>query len=85
MINVLNDPKSATTRLLTVWSNVPLLLMLDVDWDCGPLVLIWLEDDMMWPLLPPGTLLQLNTKVRKIADGSWSEFERPILLLPYSA
>src|SRR6266550_4427783 len=78
LITVLNDPASATTRLLTVWSNVPLLLMLDVDWERGPLVLIGLEDYMMWPLLPPGTLLQLDKKVRTIADGTWSEFERPV-------
>ncbi|HEY2974366.1 MAG TPA: hypothetical protein VGJ48_17750 [Pyrinomonadaceae bacterium] len=84
LISVLNDPTSATTRLLTVWSNVPLLLMLDVDWERGPLVLIGLEDYMMWPLLPPGTLLQLDPKVRKIADGAWSEFERPIYLIEHN-
>lgn len=70
-------------RLLNGWADVPLLLMLDVDWDRGPLVLIGLSDRMMWPLLPPGSLLQLNSKVRTIADGSWSEFERPIYLIEY--
>jgi hypothetical protein len=84
LISVLNDPTSATTRLLTVWSNVPLLLMLDVDWERGPLVLIGLEDYTMWPLLPPGTLLQLDPKVRKIADGAWTEFERPIYLIEHN-
>ena len=83
LITVLNDPASATTRLLTVWSNVPLLLMLDVDWERGPLVLIGLEDYMMWPLLPPGTLLQLDPKVRSVAEGAWTEFERPIYLIEY--
>jgi hypothetical protein len=28
---ILHDPKSATRRLLAMWGNVPLLLMLDVD------------------------------------------------------
>jgi len=84
LISVLNDPASATRRLLTVWSNVPLLLMLDVDWERGPLVLIGLEDYTMWPLLPPGTLLQLDPKVRKIADGAWTEFERPIYLVEHN-
>ena len=84
LISVLNDPTSATTRLLTVWYNVPLLLMLDVDWERGPLVLIGLEDYTMWPLLPPGTLLQLDPKVRKISDGAWSEFERPIYLIEHN-
>jgi hypothetical protein len=84
LITVLNDPTSATTRLLTVWSNVPLLLMLDEDWERGPLVLIGLTDYMMWPLLPPGTLLQLDQKARTIAEGAWTEFERPIYLIEHN-
>lgn len=80
---ILQDPGSATHRLLRTWSDVPLLLMLDVDWERGPLVLIGTEDRMMWPLLPPGSLLQLDQRVRTIADGSFSEFERPIYLIEY--
>ena len=83
LTQVLQDPASATRRLLNAWADVPLLLMLDVDWDRGPLVLIGLSDRMMWPLLPPGSLLQLDSKVRTIAGGSWSEFERPIYLIEY--
>ena len=78
---ILQDQTSATRRLLTLWSEVPMLLMLDVDWDRGPLVLIGLSDRMMWPLLPPGSLLQLDPKVRTVASGSWLEFERPIYLI----
>jgi hypothetical protein len=57
--------------------------MLDVDWERGPLVLIGLSDRMMWPLLPPGSLLQLDQSVRTIANGSWLEFDRPIYLIEY--
>jgi hypothetical protein len=80
---VLQDPASAMRRLLSMWSEIPLLLMLDVDWDRGPLVLIGTSDRMMWPLLPPGSLLQLNSSNRTIANGSWLEFERPIYLIEY--
>jgi hypothetical protein len=83
LTTVLQNPASAMRRLLSVWSDVPVLLMLDVDWERGPLVLIGLSDRMMWPLLPPGSLLQLNPKVRTIAGGSWSEFERPVYLIEY--
>src|SRR6185369_17047238 len=69
--------------LLSVWSNVPLLLMLDVDWERGPLVLIGAGDRMMWPLLPPGSLLQLDQSVRAIDGGTFNEFERPIYLIEY--
>src|ERR1041385_7075342 len=80
---VLQDPSSAMRRLLAVWSDVPVPLMLDVDWDRGPLVLIGLSDRMMWPLLPPGSVLQLDQRVRTVANGNWSEFERPIYLIEY--
>jgi hypothetical protein len=81
LTTVLQDPASAMRHLLSAWSDVPLLLMLDIDWDRGPLVLIGLSDRMMWPLLPPGSLLQLDPKVRTVVDGSWTEFERPIYLI----
>jgi hypothetical protein len=80
---VLKDPASATRRLLTTWADIPLLLMLDIDWERGPLVIIGSAEYMMWPLLPPGTLLQLDPKVRTIAGGAWSEFERPVYLIEY--
>ena len=83
LTQILQDPASAMRRLLTAWAEVPLLLMLDIDWDRGPLVLIGFSDRMMWPLLPPGSLLQLDSRVRTIASGSWSEFERPIYLIEY--
>src|SRR5687768_6298530 len=80
---LLQDRSTAMHRLLSTWSDVPLPLMLDVDWDRGPLVLIGLSDRMMWPLLPPGSLLQLNPKVRTVASGTWLEFDRPIYLIEY--
>ena len=83
LTTVLQDPVSAMRRLLSAWSDVPVPLMLDVDWDRGPLVLIGLSDRMMWPLLPPGSLLQLDPRVRTVANGNWSEFERPIYLIEY--
>jgi hypothetical protein len=83
LTTVLQDPTSAMRRLLSVWADVPLPLMLDVDWDRGPLVLIGLSDRMMWPLLPPGSLLQLDARVRTVENGTWPEFERPIYLIEY--
>jgi len=83
LTTVLQDPTSAMRTLLSVWSDVPVPLMLDIDWERGPLVLIGLLDRRMWPLLPPGSLLQLDAKVKTVADGNWSEFERPIYLIEF--
>jgi hypothetical protein len=83
LTKILRDSSTATHRLLAAWTDVPVLMMLEIDWERGPLVLIGLEDLMMWPLLPPGTLLQLNPKRRRIVEGRWSEFERPVYLIEY--
>jgi hypothetical protein len=83
LTTILRDPDSATRHLLVAWADVPLLLMLDVDWSRGPLVFIGSSDRMMWPLIPPGSLLQLDSSVRTVASGTWSEFERPIYLIEY--
>ena len=83
LTTILHNPKSATRRLLAMWGSVPLLLMLDVDWERGPLVLIGTSDRMMWPLLPPGSLLQLDQAVRSIHEGPFNEFDRPIYLIEY--
>ena len=83
LTSLLQDPASATHRILSAWSDIPIPLMLEVDWHRGPLVLIGLSDRMMWPLLPPGSLLQLDQTVRTVANGSFPEFERPIYLIEY--
>ena len=83
LTTVLQDPVSAMRTILSVWSDIPVLLMLDVDWDRGPLVMIGMSDRMMSPLLPPGSLLQLDKTVRTVADGNWSEFDRPVYLIEY--
>ena len=79
----LYDYTGMTHQLLTTWSDVPLPLMLDGDWERGPLVIIGANDRMMWPLLPPGTLLRLDPKARKIDERAWPEFERPVYLVEY--
>ena len=83
LTNLLHDPTAAMHHLLTIWRETPLLLMLDIDWTRGPLVLVGRSDLMMWPLLPPGSLLQLHQNQRAIEDGRWDEFERPVFLIEY--
>jgi hypothetical protein len=83
LTSILHDPTSATHQLFSIWRETPLLLMLDVDWKRGPLVLVGQSDRMMWPLLPPGSLLQLDQNERTVEDGRWDQFERPVYLIEY--
>jgi hypothetical protein len=85
MTTIFLDPASATRRLLNAWSDIPLLLMVDVDWERGPLVLVGASDRMLWPMIPPGSLLQLNQKVKTVDNGSWLEFERPLYLIEFKS
>lgn len=40
---------------------------------------IGMEDYMMYPLLPPGSLVQIDESRRDIQSGGWpTEYERPI-------
>src|SRR5439155_15862234 len=70
LTTLLKDASSPTQRLLTAWADIPLLSMLETDWERGPLVLIGLDDYMLWPLLPQGNMLQLIHLSRQIGDGA---------------
>jgi hypothetical protein len=83
LVGVLRDRDSPTSVLLNVWGDMPVLMMLEEDWEGGPLFVVGLSERMLWPMVPPGSLLRLDPKARKIADGPWQEFERPIYLVEY--
>ena len=84
LMSLLKDHSSTTARLMRTWETIPLLLLSDEDWERGPLFVIGHRDYMMWPLLPPGSVLRLDSTVRKIAEGRFIEFERPIYLIEYN-
>src|SRR6266480_3108232 len=44
LTTLLKDASSTTRKLLTAWADIPLLSMLETDWERGPLVLIGLND-----------------------------------------
>jgi hypothetical protein len=83
LILLLRDRESPTYRLLNAWADAPMLLMMEEEWERGPLVVVGSSDKMLWPMVPPGSLMRLNPKVRKIEDGPRQEFERPIYLIEY--
>jgi hypothetical protein len=83
LVGVLRERENTTNRLLNAWADAPMLLMLEEDWEGGPLVVVGLSERTLWPMVPPGSLLRLDPKSRKIEDGPWPEFERPIYLVEY--
>ena len=66
-------------RAIEQWGTVPmayLALFADDRYTYG---YIGSEDFTMYPILPPGSFVQVDEAKNKVAEGTWrSEFERPI-------
>jgi transcriptional regulator with XRE-family HTH domain len=66
-------------RLIEQWGTVPMThleLLADDRYTYG---YIGTEDFTMYPILPPGSFVQVDEKKNKVGEGIWrSEFERPI-------
>lgn len=78
------DEASSTTlgRMIVKWGTVPLAYLkrfTDRTYSYG---FIGNDDWTMYPLLMPGSFVQIDESKRKIAEGGWrSEYERPIYLI----
>ncbi len=75
------------SQLVDIWGDVPVPLLRRLDLRRSLYGYIGMEDRTMWPLLPPGTFVQIDakqTRVQKspISRGSTqSQFARPIYFL----
>jgi transcriptional regulator with XRE-family HTH domain len=75
------DPRRTSNlgRMVEQWGLVPLAYLTRFGSDHYTYGYIGSEDFTMYPLLPPGTFLQVDESKDKVAQGMWrSEFERPI-------
>ena len=66
-------------RMVEQWGTVPLIYLeqfSNVDFTYG---YVGSEDLTMYPILPPGSFIQVDESRNKVAEGGWrSEYERPI-------
>jgi hypothetical protein len=75
------DPRRSTnlSRMVEQWGLVPLAHLANLSSDKYMYGYVGSEDFTMFPLLPPGTFLQVDESRDKIVQGMWrSELERPI-------
>ena len=78
------DPQTTSflSRLVKTWKEVPLGLLTQLDLKKHAYFSIGLDDFMMFPMIKPGSLVQVDVKRNKISREGWrNEFERPIYLL----
>ena len=75
------DPRrtASLSRMVEQWGLVPLAYLSKLSSDKFTYGYLGSEDFTMYPLLPPGTFLQVDESRTKIIQGMWrSELERPI-------
>lgn len=72
------------SRSIKEWSKLPLTLLRGMDLEKGRYAFIGTEDWSMFPLISPGSFIQLDERKKRIARDGWtSEFERPIYFLAH--
>jgi transcriptional regulator with XRE-family HTH domain len=75
------DPRRTANfgRLVEQWGLVPLAYLAQFASCEFTYGYIGSEDWTMYPILPPGSFVQVDESKNKVADGGWrSEYERPI-------
>jgi transcriptional regulator with XRE-family HTH domain len=70
---------TSLSRMIEQWGPVPLSYLAQLSSDSYTYGYVGSEDLTMYPLLPPGTFLQVDESRNKILQAMWrSEYERPI-------
>ncbi len=66
-------------RAIEQWGMVPMAHLEQLSDDRYTYGYIGSEDNTMYPILPPGSFVQVDEAKNKVGEGPWrSEFERPI-------
>ena len=69
-------------RVVEKWDEVPVGLLQHLDLRKSMYGYIGLEDNTLYPLIRPGSLVQIDPGQRKISSAKWrTEFERPIYFI----
>ena len=72
------------SRLVRQWGKMPLQLLASLDLKPYRFGLIGSQDWSMYPLIPPGSLVQIDPLKRKVVSSGWAqEHERPIYFLEH--
>lgn len=67
------------SRMIQRWGVVPLQFLSGFKRGCNTYAFLGMEDFTMYPLLMPGSFLQVDEKKTEIVNEGWrSEYERPI-------
>jgi len=66
-------------RMFESWGEIPVALLQHMDWRNSFYGYIGIEDNTLYPLLRPGSFVQIDSHQNKVQPDGWrDEFERPI-------
>lgn len=73
------DNTNLLSRMVEVWGEVPIALIRHLDIRHNQYGYIGLKDYMLYPLIRPGSFVQVDQNVKKIQPRRWrTEYDRPI-------
>ncbi len=73
------DRTSLLSRMVEIWGEVPISLIQQLDFRHTSYGYVGLEDYTLYPLLRPGSFVQIDDRQKRVQKFSWrTEFERPI-------
>jgi transcriptional regulator with XRE-family HTH domain len=73
------DNTNLLARMVEIWGEVPIALLQHLDLRNSLYGYIGLRDFTLYPLLRPGSFVQIDQQVRKIQPFRWrTEFDRPV-------
>jgi transcriptional regulator with XRE-family HTH domain len=73
------DKTNLLSRLVEIWGEVPVRLIQHLDPRKSVYGIIGMKDFTMWPLIRPGSIVQIDGNQRKVLPIKWeNEHERPI-------
>ena len=76
------DRTSLLTRMVEVWGEVPVAMIQHMDLRNSLYGYIVLSDTSLYPMLRPGSFVQIDEQQTKIQKPPWrSEFDRPIYFI----
>jgi transcriptional regulator with XRE-family HTH domain len=76
------DNTNLLSRMVEVWGEIPIALIRHLDIRRSQYGYIGLKDYMLYPMIRPGSFVQVDQAVRKIQPGKWrTEYDRPIYFI----
>ncbi len=70
------------SRMVEIWGEVPVALIQHLDLRRSQYGYIGLRDFMLYPLLRPGSFVQVNDRLNRVQTSGWrTEYDRPIYFI----